>query len=705
MKSSTIFRVIALLFVASIAFAQTPYKELKYPPIHEIKLPKIQRTVLPNGMIVYLVEDHDQPLVTARARIGAGSIDDPAEKIGLAELVGTVMRTGGTPTRSGDQIDEQLESIAASVETSIDLASGFATMSTLKENTDTGLEVLADILMNPAFPQDKLDLAKVEMRSLIARRNDEVGDIAEREFEKLIYGGQSVYARTPEYATVDAIKREDLIAFHKKYFYPNNVMLGVWGDFNSKEMLAKIQTVFKGWKKGESRKPQPPPVDYKFDYSVNFIKKEDVNQSNIFIGHIGGLLNNPDYFALQVMNNVLSGGFGSRLFTRVRSNQGLAYSVFGRYSANFTYPGEFYAGAETKAESTVKTIRAILHEVEELKKEPVSDDELARAKDSFLNSYVFNFDTNGEIVTRLMTYEYYGYPADFLQKTKANIEKVTKEDVLRVAQKYLQPDKVRILVVGPEKGLDEPLSALGKVNEIDITIPVPKQEAPKADAGSISKGKDLLKKAVDAAGGSAAFQAVQAVSRKGKLTVNTPQGSMDLDMDVTIVPPDRMRVNLNTPMGAMTQILKQDEAWVVSPNGSSAAPDQMKADLKSSLWRDLTVLLSHADSDQLQIQYVGSEDVAGKKAEVIQITPQGASSYKLYLDAETMMPVKNVFDTIGQQGPAKMEQMYSDFRDVSGLKLPFHIVVNQNGEKAQETVVSEITINPKVDDSIFTPGK
>jgi zinc protease len=209
---------------------------------------------------------------------------------------------------------------------------------------------------------------------------------------------------------------------------------------------------------------------------VNLVRKGDVNQSNIYLGHIGGLMSDPDYFALIVMNRILGGGFTGRLFKNVRSREGLAYSVFGAYSANYKYPGEFYVGCQTKSESTVHAIQAMIREIEKMQESEVTDEELALAKDSFLNSFVFRFDSEGEIVNRLMTYEYFGYPADFLLKIKANVEKVTKADVLRVARKHLQPDKLQILAVGRPDDFDEPLSVLGPVNEIDITIPPPQEQ-------------------------------------------------------------------------------------------------------------------------------------------------------------------------------------------------------------------------------------
>lgn len=471
----SVFLAILLCFAVSSCtqeFARH-YKELEYPKLGDIKVPEVKRVTLANGMRLFLLEDHELPLIRVSARIRVGSIYEPADKIGLAAITGTVMRTGGTTSKTGDELDEQLEQIAASVETGIGLNSGSASMSVLKEDVDTGLSILADVLMNPAFREDKIQLAKILHRSAIARRNDNVLAIASREFDKLIYGPESVYARHTEYATIGNITRDDLVAFHKKYYHPNNVMLAACGDFDTSEMIEKIETAFKGWEKADVQPPKVPEIRYEYRPTVNVIRKDDVNQSNIYLGHIGGLRNDPDYFALIVMNRVLGSGFTGRLFKNVRSREGLAYAVFGNYSANYEFPGVFYVGCQTKSQSTVYAIRAMAEEVKKITESEVTDEELALAKESYLNSFVFNFDSKGEIVGRLMTYEYFGYPSDFLQKTKENIEKVTKADVLRVARDHLRSDKMQILAVGRPQDFGEPLSVFGPVHEIDITIPVP----------------------------------------------------------------------------------------------------------------------------------------------------------------------------------------------------------------------------------------
>jgi predicted Zn-dependent peptidase len=333
---------------------------------------------------------------------------------------------------------------------------------------DRILSILTDVLVNPAFREDKIELAKIQLRSGISRRNDEVSEIARREFWKLIYGPTSPYARHAEYATIDSVTKEDIVRFYQRGFHPNNTIMTVWGDFITDEMVKKLDDTLGIWPHGTPDIPSQPRVDYEYKYTVNLVDKPDVNQSNISLGHIGGLMNNPDYPALSVMNNILS---WERMFKKIRTDEGLAYSVWGTYGASFRNPGVFSCAAQTKSESTVYAIELMLEELKRITSEEVSDEELARAKDRYLNAYVFNFDSKAKIVNRLMTYAYNDYPLDFMETIKTGVEKVDKTDVLRVAKHYLQPDKVQILVVGNKEAFDRPLSSLGEVNVIDITIP------------------------------------------------------------------------------------------------------------------------------------------------------------------------------------------------------------------------------------------
>jgi len=680
--------------------AQKHYRELSYPRLRDIAIPAVERITLDNGMKLFLLEDHELPLITVSGWIRTGSIYEPADKIGLADITGTVMRTGGTAARTGDDIDEELERIAASVETGIGLSYGSASMSVLKEDLDTGLSILADVLMNPAFREDKIELAKVEHRSAIARRNDDPGNITAREFRKLIYGPENPYARHTEYATIDNITRDDLMAFHKRFYHPNNVMLGIWGDFDTQEMIDRIRKAFGGWEKADADVPSLPEITYDVRPTVNVVQKDDVNQTNIRMGHIGGMRSDPEYFALILMNRILGQGFTSRLFKNVRSRKGLAYVVYGNYLAYYSIPGVFYLGCQTKSERTVEAIRAIMEEVQRITESEVTDEELALAKDEYLNSFVFNFDTRGEIVDRLMPYEYFGYPSDFLEKTKANVEKVTKADILSAARERLHPDQLQILAVGRPQDFDESLSVLGAVREIDITIPVAREEAPEATTETILKGRELLNKAVDACGGAEAFAAIRNLVRTSDVTLTTPQGEMQIAATTTFLLPDKLHQVMVLPMGEMKQVVVENEGWMVTPQGTMDMPESQRQEAQASMFRDWVNLLRMSSTGALDVQYLGPGEVDGASAEVLSVTDERGNTVKLFLDVETFIPLKQVFTGMTMAGPADVEEIYSDLRDVSGIKYPF-LTTSNAGDIRSVTAITDVKPNADIAPSIF----
>ena len=468
--------ILCLLAIRTPTTAPTPlhYTELEFPPLPEVQLPKYDRYELDNGMVVYLVEDRDLPLINGTAIIRTGSRFEPADKVGLAKLTGVVMRSGGTQTHPAEELNSILEQKAASVETKIDMTFGSASFSTLTEDLNTVFQLFAEVIRQPAFEPEKFALAKNQKRGAIARRNDAPQQIAQREVGKIIYGETSPYARISEYKTIDNISREDAIAFYQKYVRPDGMILGIVGDFDSDEMKARIQEVFGDWQVNDSTPPLNVPVaTQKHDRGVFLVDRPQLTQSNVFLGHLGGKFDSPDYPVLSVINGVLN-SFGGRLFNEVRSRQGLAYSVSGYWSPNYDFDGIFIAGGQTQSESTVPFIKAILVEIEKLRTTPVTEQELANAKESILNSFVFNFQDPSQTLSRLMRYEYFGYPEDFIFQYQEAVKNTTVEDVLEAAQTYLQPEKMVTLVVGNSQAIDPPLSSLEqKVTTVDISIPQP----------------------------------------------------------------------------------------------------------------------------------------------------------------------------------------------------------------------------------------
>ncbi len=450
------------------------YTELSYPPLPQLTIPQPTRLTLDNGLIIYLLEDHELPFVSGSVMVRTGSRFEPADQVGRAYLAGDLLRGGGTLQHPAAELDRLLEERAAAIESDVGTVAGSASFFSLTEDADFVLGLFAQVLRQPAFAQDRLEFMKQQYRSSIARRNDDPNGIAGREFQKLIYGPESPYARTVEYEDLDRITRADLMQFYQRWFQPNNLMLGVIGDFNTPEMVAKLKQRFGDWPAPPNfRVPPLPLVQDRSPAGVFLVERPQLTQSYVQIGQLGGQRRDADYVPLTVMNDVLN-GLSGRLVKDIRSRQALAYSVYGYWSANFDYPGTFVTGGETRSETTVQMIRSLIQEVERLQREPVSPQELQLAKQSTLNSFVFNFENRYQTLSRLMRYEYFGYPQDFIFQYQRGVQATTAADIQRVARAHLKPDQFTILVVGNVQGIQPPLNTLkpgATVQAIDITIP------------------------------------------------------------------------------------------------------------------------------------------------------------------------------------------------------------------------------------------
>ena len=456
------------------------WQQVPVPPLPAFHPQEPTRFVLPNGMIIFLQPDHELPLISGSALVHGGARLEPADKAGLLDIYGDVWRTGGTTARTGDQLDEFLENLAAKVETGNGMDSTSISFDCLKADFDPVFQVFLELLRQPAFREDKIMLAKRQMATGIARRNDDVGEIAAREARFLAYGKQNPYARIPEFATVAAVTRRDLVQWHERYVHPNNIILGIVGDFDPQAMEARLRQAFGSWEKAAV--PTSPEVQFREPKpGYYFIPKEDVNQSSIRMVALGTTRRNPDYYAIEVLNELLSGGFGSRLFNTLRSQLGLAYSVGGGIGTTYDHPGIQTFGITTKSATTAESVRALDKELQKLlTSSPPTQDELQRARDAMLNRFIFNFDTPDKVLGEKMRYEFYGYPADFLERYRGGIEKVTVADLSRVAQKYIHPSQFAVLIVGNPGEVSDQLKSLGQVTTIDIAIPPPPNVAPAA---------------------------------------------------------------------------------------------------------------------------------------------------------------------------------------------------------------------------------
>jgi len=697
--SATLLVVMALAVIPAWG---SSIDSLKFPPLNPFTIPQPDKYVLDNGITVYLLEDHTLPKLTYSAIIHkCGDYLEPADKIGLAAMTGDVMRTGGTTSSTGDEIDEQLEGIGAYVETSIGAVSGTARAGGLSDYGEQILKTMADVMRNPVFDQDKIDLSKTDQNSAISRRNDDPMQVCIREYKKLIYGDNSPYARVPEYATIDAVTRDDMVAFHKKYVHPENIQIAAWGDFDKDDMLALITKYFGDWAKGTEVIPEPPKVDYTYKSSVNYAEKTDVTQSNVLIGHIGGVMGDPDYPATIVMNSVLGGSFGSRLTDVVRTKLGLAYVAQGYFSFNYDYPGIFYAFASTKLGSTVQAIQAMIDQIKSMQTQPPTETEMKKAKDGWLNSFVFNFDSKGEILSRMMTYDYYGLPEDYLQQLKTQVEKVTPQDVIDVAKRKLHPEDLQIVVVGKADEFGEPLSTLGTVNDINITIPTPASDEFTATPAEIKAGHELLAKAATACGGAANFKKVKSIEYTATLTLNTPQGAMNMDLTSIEVPPDKSAQIIKTPMGEQKVVFTGDAGWVSAAGKTQAMPSSQLEDQQKGAKRDMVALFANSDQpDYIKVAARGKDDFEGTQAERLDFETEEGSQFTVYLDPTTFRPIGLRYMGETMAGPGEVVEKLSDYQQYGDIMLPA-MRIQDTGAMTFDVKLNNVTINGQFDATIF----
>jgi zinc protease len=457
--------LIAGLLSGGTSWAVHP-RDMVFEPLHWDP-PVPERVVLANGLVAHLLEDDEIPLVEITVYVRTGSVYDPPEESGLARLAGSAIRGGGTGSHSADEIDAAIENMAAGFDLYVRPTYMAAALSVLRKDIDEGLGILAEVLRDPAFEPDRVDLFRQERLEEIRRRYDRPPRIASALFRRRVYGETGPWARFASPESVGRITREDLAAFHSRYFKPNNLIVTMSGDLTREEMLGKLERFFGDWPSGPVTFPDLPELELRFEPSVDFLQK-DLSQSYLRVGHLGYRYHDPDEFSIEMMNYVLGGGgFLSRLVREVRSRRGLAYSIKSDYSPDQDR-GLFEVECVTDAGKTHEALTLILEIIREMLDAPPGEDELERAKEARINEFVFAFDSRLRIVRQAGWLEYQGYPEGYLESWVDRVRAVTPADVLDAAQRYLHPDGLAIAVVGNESRFDGPLGDFGEVRRVEI---------------------------------------------------------------------------------------------------------------------------------------------------------------------------------------------------------------------------------------------
>ncbi len=695
--------VLALSSVAP-ARAQDPAlldpSKLATPPLRRVQAPRPERYVMPDGIVVFLLEDHSLPVVRGTAYFRSSPLWVPADKVGLADVTGDVIRTGGSAAHSGDWLDDRLAAIGASINSGIQADQANAGFRCLRENTAEVIGYFAEIQRGPVFPEDKIELAKVGLRQSIASRNDEMIGLLIRTATEAVYGKDSPYARKPEYASVEAITRDDCQKLHAQAFQPQRMVLAVYGDFKSAEMKKLLAAKFGDWKRGSTALP-PPPVTPVLPSRVVFAPKEDVTSTGVIISHLGFRADDPDYAAMNVYGMALGGGFQSRLVNKIRTERGLAYASGAMAGADFVRPGVFMAFSLTRNDSALTALGLLRDETKKTVEAPFTAEELKVAKESESNGLVFQFADPSAILFRTAFYEMAGYPLDFLDRYQKALEGVTGETVLAAAQRKIHPEQFIAVVVGKESEFERPLDSMGlPVERVDITIPPPpsKLAVGAATPEALAKGQAALKEAATLAGGSAAWAAIKSVATESSETMYMAGQSISMSGTTQWRLPDHILAIRKLPMGEIKQGCDGKVGWMAAMGQMQEQPKAVSS-LKEEYERSFIRLFGEPGAYQVQM-LDEPKTVDGVSYRVAVVKSELIRDWMLYFAPDGQI-ARMEYMGEGMTGPARMMEIYGDWKSVGAVKYPHSKKTLADDTPVIESTLTSVTLNPTLADELF----
>lgn len=700
---------IATLVLASILFpaavtaqpAAKPAAKQQPPapgPARPFSFPKFETKKLENGLTVFVVEDRRQPIVSYYLGVDAGSARTDPKKAGLADMTASMLRNGGTTTRTSQEIARLVDSRGGSLGGDASKDAAFVSGTWIKANAKLGLELLADVVLNPAFDEKELDRLRQQALAGLQVAFASPESIVSMASSRVVFG-QSGYAYpdngTPE--TIRGITRADLVEFHKAHYVPGGAYLAIAGDIAAAEAFSMAESLFRSWRgaPGARAAVQTPAAQR----SILVIDKPDTPQSRIFVGEPAIARNHPGYIPLMLANEVFGGAFTSRLNLKLRATEGLTYDASSSLQV-FREGGAFAIETFTETDRTGAAVRELLAVHRGLFEQPITAAELAGAKARLTGLFQLSTETPEAVARRLLLAAVNGLPPDYFNDYTQRIAAATLEQVQAAAKTHMDPAKTAIVVVGNAAQFGKDLAALGSVRTIQASDFDPiapdlvraKDAAPAATAGSRAHGMQLVQAAVKAMGGVDALRGVKSLSSKSTVALKTPGGEIKAESTEDILYPDKFRATLKLPFGEIAQVFDGKTFWMKQGGMVREMPGQAEA-LRSIRSAGAIALLLAALDGTAEVQAAGDQEV---------LWTMGEERVRITFDSQTHFASKMVYRSSGPTGPVEVEQSMADYREVDGVKLPFKETIAQAGAPSGERTFTERRINTGAAADSFT---
>ncbi len=735
MRRIAIFSVLALAMAVS-ARAQSDWPTERPPrplPARDVTFPPYQMKTLPNGLQVIAVSHHEQPAVSLRLIVRAGGAQDPAAKPGVAYLAAALLDQG-TSTKSAAQVATTIDSIGGAIGAGAtsDLTSIYAAV--MKDSFGVALDLVSDLVRNPAFAPEEIERQRQQIVSGLKVSYDDPDYLAGVVFDRLVYGFHP-YGKpdsgTP--ASIAAVTREDLFAFHKQWFGPNNAILAIVGDVSPEEAFAGAERAFGLWTRVDlpAMQTADPPAPTR---RIVVVDRPGAVQTEIRVGNISLPRRQKDYLALDIATKILGGEGGNRLHRVLRSERGLTYGASADLHA-LKDTGNIIAETDTRSEKTGEALRLIVDEISKLQRQRVQQRELSDAQEYLTGSFPLTIETPSAIALQVLNAVFYGLDLNDLQTYRDRVNMITVDDIQRVAQQYLHPDRLTIVLVGDASVVSKQLAAVGfdeiqriSIADLDLSSPDLRRQTAPGPAGRVkpiaflqerprspspvaaaaappaatSDVRELVTRAVAAKGGLQVLRSIRTVKVQASTVILSEGQKTEFPSTTLIRYPGAFRSEAQLPAGRLVQVFSAGTSWFQDATGVHDAPPAMAEQMRGAVQRDSVLLLLALAEGKLTARRVDDVIDASRKLPAIEVALPGTQPLTLVFDPVTAFILKARYRVGAGADSVVSEESYSDYRNVHGLNVAFATEVRREGAPGLSRTLRSYEVNVPLDSTLFT---